>query len=167
MTGPAKARPRHAVSVAAGLATLNVEIGWLVKLSVYLLGPAGIGAGGMNDQVDCCWLCLGPRNIGAGYAARPGSTIGRHHASRLWMRTGQDTGSGRLRGQDHRSPGSQVCAMAWKCLRWVALLLRRDRNRARVVERRSRLPFQTTFHRRRGDRRCFPQRARPPHGGPF
>jgi len=36
-----------------------------------------------------------------------------------------------------------------------------------VVERRSRLPFQSTFHRRRGDRRCFPQRARPPHGRRF
>ena len=101
-----------------------------MKLSVYSLAPVRIDAGGMNDQVDCSWLCLGPRNIGAGYAARPGSTIGRHHPSRLWMRTGPDTGSGRLCGQDYRSPGSQVRAMAWKCLRWVALLLRRDRNLA-------------------------------------
>jgi len=81
-----------------------------------------------NDQVDCCCcLCLCLRNVGAGYVARAASSAGQlDHGNRLRMRSGQDTSSRFLCGQKHHSSGSQVCAMEWRQLRWVALLLSRD-----------------------------------------
>ena len=43
------------------------------------------------------------------------------------MRTGKDTSPWGLRGQNHHSPGPQVRAVEWRRLRWVALLLTRER----------------------------------------
>lgn len=82
-----------------------------------------------NDQIDrfCC-LRLSHHNVSTGNDSCARSRAGRHDdASRLRMRTGQDTSWWCLRGQNHHSPLSQVCAMAWRRLHGVALLLRRDR----------------------------------------
>jgi hypothetical protein len=83
-----------------------------------------------NDQIDhfCCPR-VSRHNVGTGNASRTGSSAGRHdHASRLRMRTLQDTSSWCLRGQNHRSPDtsplSQVCTMAWRRLRALLPLLR-------------------------------------------
>jgi len=86
-----------------------------------------------NDQVDrCCRPCHSRRNVGASHVARAASSARRNdHASRLRMRSGQDTGWWCLCGQNHQTPSPQVrgvgCgerlpSMALSLLRAVAVL---------------------------------------------
>jgi hypothetical protein len=68
------------------------------------------------------WL-VGSNIVGAVNPARASSPGRNGHASPIGLWPGQDTGSWCLRGQNYDPPCSQVCPMAWRRLRFVALLL--------------------------------------------
>jgi hypothetical protein len=77
-------------------------------------------------RIAFCCLRLSRHNVSTGNASCAGSRAGQHgHTSRLWMRSGQDTSWWCLRGQNHQTPSPQVCAMEWRRLPGVALLLSR------------------------------------------
>jgi len=80
--------------------------------------------------------CLRHHGVSTGNASCAGSRAGHHHASRLRMRTGYDTGCRCLRGQDHQAPSPQVYSLDRRRLRRVALLLRGRTIAARNVLQR-------------------------------
>jgi hypothetical protein len=78
---------------------------------------------------------LGHHSVSTGNAGCAGSGAGHDHASRLWMRTGYDTGCRCLRGKNDQAPGPQVYSLDRRRLRRVALLLRGRTITARNVLR--------------------------------
>jgi len=73
--------------------------------------------------------------VSTGNASCAGSRAGNHHASRLRMRTGHDTGCWCLRGKNHQAPSPQVYSLDRRRLRRVALLLRQSNTACNVLQR--------------------------------
>jgi hypothetical protein len=117
-----------------------------------------------NDQIDrfCC-LCLSCRNFSTGNDSCAASRAGRrYHASRLRLRSVQNTSCWSLRRQDDHPPcaprSSQVRAMAWRRLRSVGLLTRLTTSRLLFLRsgsahRQAERSGQNEIREQLGDRR--------------